>query len=257
MSRFLRRHNLSLRCTTTKNKKNDDQAEEIQKGFLSCIKNLIATYQIHSKYIINIDESPIYWEYLPRKIIYKKGAKVVPSLKTGFEYKRSTLTLACTAWGDMLRPALILKRNTPYKLECDNEIDLLLQFSPNGWTTTNTFCDWIKQILIPYVKENPCLLLMDSYEAHICMEVRKVIKGYPNICTVVIPGGYTDTFQPLDLGINSFFKRYCKEMALEFANKAIEDMVKDNQHSIEKQKLKLVFLSGKYLSYYNPNIRRK
>jgi len=59
MSRFLRRHNLSLRCTTTKNKKNEDQTEEIQKGFLSRIKNLIATYQIHPKYIINIDETPI------------------------------------------------------------------------------------------------------------------------------------------------------------------------------------------------------
>ena len=134
----------------------------------------------------------MYWQYLPRKVVYKKGSKVVPSMKTGFDHKRSTVTLACTAWGDLLKPALILRRKTDYRLKCENKIDILLQKSDNGWSNTKTFTEWIEKILLPFIENNECLLIMDSYEGHINQDIRKFLKSYPKIHTLIIPDGYTD-----------------------------------------------------------------
>ncbi len=87
---------------------------------------------------INMDETPMYWEYLPRRVIHRKGTKVISSIKTGFEYRRSTLTLACSAFSNVLKPALILRRKRPYELGCSNHIQIFLQKSDNGWQNSGT-----------------------------------------------------------------------------------------------------------------------
>ena len=200
----------------------------------------------------------MYWEYLPRKVIHKKGAKVVPSLKTGFEHKRSTVTLACTAWGDLLRPSIIVKRKRPYTLNCPNNIQMLLQKSDNAWTDAQTFVEWMEEILIPYVNKNQCLLLLDSYEAHICSDIRKFIVKYPYIHICVIPGSYTDILQPLDMGINAIFKAHCKSIALEFANAKMEALVNSQGFSeFNKQEVQLVFLAGNFINSCYDLSRRK
>ena len=141
----------------------------------------------------------MYWEYLPRKVIHKKGSKIVPSIKTGFEYKRSTLSLACSAYDDLLRPALILRRKKAYTLGCANRIKLFLQRSPNGQTNSETFIEWIKEILIPYIGNNECLFLVDSFEAHISSDIKQFLKKYSHIHMLIIPGGFTDILKPLGL----------------------------------------------------------
>ena len=244
--KFLRRRGLSLRATTTKIKKVDPREKEAQELFLMHAKRLISDYRIHPKYVINVDETPIYWEYLPRKIIYKKGSKVIPSIKTGFEHKRSTLTLACTAWGDLLRPSVILRRKRPYTLGRQNQIKLLLQKSDNGWANSKTFIELLDKIIIPYVQGHQCLLLMDSFEGHICQDIRIYLKQHPYIHSLIIPGGATDTLQPLDMGINSVFKAYCKEAALNNINTKMEALYKDAQYAnVEKKNMKLEFLAGR------------
>jgi len=245
VKKFLQRRGLSFKCTTTKIKKDKEEEKEIQEAFLSKVKRLILKYNIGSKYIINCDETPIYWEYLPRKVIHQKGSKIVPSIKTGFEYKRSTLMLACTAYGEFLRPSLILRRKREYKLNCPNTINMLLQKSDNGWTTEKTFIEWLKEVFIPYVGENQCLLLMDSFEAHISSGVRKFLKPYSNIHALVIPGGSTDKLQPLDMGINASFKAYCKVASLDTINMKMDDLYKEkNQLKSQKNSVKIVFLAG-------------
>lgn len=185
-------------------------------------------YKILPRDFVNVDETPMFWEFLPKKIVFKKGEKVVPGRNSSQNHKRSTLILACNAQGDLLKPTLILKRKTQYKLNCQNTIDLLLQVSDNGWTTSETFIEWIEQIVVPHLQGRHGLLLLDSYEGHKSEKVKQfVVQNHPNIHCCVIPGGYTDILQPLDLGINAAFKRTCKEESLNFINQKTLDLYRD------------------------------
>ena len=249
---FYRRHDLRLRSTTTKQKRTkleEENAKAVCENFLAIVKGLIDKYNILPRDFINVDETPMYWEYLPRRIVFKKGEKVVPSWKTSYDHKRSTLMLACNSQGDMLNPTLILKRKTQYFLRCPNNLNLRIQVSDSGWTTAKTFKDWISLELVPYLQGRHGILLLDSYEAHKCLDVKEFVqKNHPNIHCVVIPGGFTDILQPLDMGINSLFKRYCKEESLAFTNNKV---LKLNANRPENSpELSLQFVGGITLLFF-------
>jgi len=208
------------------------------------VKFLTKKYQILPCNIINPDETPMYWEFLPRHIVFPKGAKIVPNWKSSNSHKRSTLLLECTSEGSMLRPTLILKRDTPYTLRCNNSINLLIQNIENDWTTSSSFKDWIRDALAPYLQGKHGILIIDSYEGHKSEEVRVFVNTYyANIHCIVIPGGYTDILQPLDLGVNSVFKGYCKQESLEFTNKQI--MKYQENVKINSEKINLNLVTGK------------
>ena len=187
----------------------------------------IDKYKIRESMIINMDESPYFWEYLPRNILASKLSKCAYGWKRGFHNIRSTLILAAAADGTLLRPSLILNRSTPYILKCNNEIDLLLN-SPNGWNNTQLTKKWIEKILVPYVKNEHCLLVWDSFESHKCDDMLNFLKKYPNIHLSAIVGGMTSVGQPLDISINKKFKTICKKQYLKHTNKLLEFLIESN-----------------------------
>jgi len=165
-----------------------------------------------------MDETPYYWEYLPRKIITPKLCKVAAGWKRGYQHCGSILMLTVAADGTFLRPALILQRKTPYILKCNNEINMEIMNSNNGWADENVVIKWIKDVILPYVKDNHCMLLWDTYEAHKSDKVLNFLKKYPNIHTSMIIGGRTSLDQPLDISINKQFKTICKKESIKSAN---------------------------------------
>lgn len=88
----------------------------------------------------------------------------------------------------------------------------------NGLVKEETFIHWLQQVLLPYVQNNQCLLLLDSYEAHISPKVTDFLKAYKNVHLAVIVGGTTSTDQPLDVKINKAFKDKCKARAFLHTN---------------------------------------
>jgi len=240
---FYKRHGLSLRTITTSMKSltREEEEKEMMLTFISEIKNLIIKYNILPRDIINADETPMFWEYLPRKIVYSRGTKEVPSWKTSYNHKRTTLLLACNLQGDMLRPTIVLKRKTAYKLQCENKIKLFVQNSDSGWTTASTFTQWITEIIAPHLQNRHGILLIDSYEGHKSDDIRLFVnKNYPNIHCCIIPGGYTHIMQPLDMGINAYFKRFCKEESLNFTNNQIFKLQEEAQENPQKINLRLM-----------------
>lgn len=254
---FFNRHALSMRAITTKIKREETpERRKFIEDFKVYVHNVIDKFKIIPRDVINIDETPMYWEFLPNRIVFKKGQKVVPGAKTSNSYKRSTLLLGCNIQGDLLRPTMILKRKSNYTLKCQNNIGLHLQCNPKGWTTTTTMIDWIETILVPHLQGRHGLLLLDSYEAHKSEEVRNfTIANHPNIHCCIIPGGYTDVLQPLDMGINSVFKRHCKQEALKFTNERTLAFYNENRNaSTSTPHVSLRFMIGIilliiYLSY--------
>ena len=116
--------------------------------------------------ILNMDESPYFWEYLPRKVVTPTLSKVLKGWKRGYHQCHSTLILTIAADGTILRPSLVLKRKTPYILKCANEINMDLLSSESGWADENIIVQWFKNTLLPYVKNNHCMLIWNTFEAH-------------------------------------------------------------------------------------------
>lgn len=105
---FLDRNNLSLRKPNEKPTIQTEQYKIIAEKFRLHIKDTIKKYKIQPQYIINFDETPIFWDYLPRKVVVPKLSKVATAWKRGYEKSRSTLCLGITASGQMLRPTSFL-----------------------------------------------------------------------------------------------------------------------------------------------------
>lgn len=195
----------------------------------------IKDYKIKDQYIINLDETPVFWEYLPRKTITPTLSSKAKGWKRNYHKTRSTLALAATAGGDLLRPMLILKRTTPYFLQAENDIDLLITQAQNGWMKQELMLQWLQRIFLPYVGENQCLLLFDSYEAHIADSVLEFLSPYKNVHLGIIPGGTTDKIQPLDIHINSCFKNICKKQSVKETNMLLKSLNEMNFGQIKKQ----------------------
>jgi len=103
-------------------------------------------------------------------------------------------------------------------LERENDINLLVLNSIKGWMTEENMIEWFKEVLLPYVKENHCLLLFDSYEAHISDKVKNFLQGFSKVHVGIIVGGTTDEIQPLDNGTNKVFKDFCRKKSIEYSN---------------------------------------
>jgi len=98
-----------------------------------------------------MDETPIFWEYLPRKILTSTMSKCAFGWRRGYHNAQSTLILAANASGNMFPPSLVLKRKSPYYLQCENDIGFCLMNSSNGWNKGDLTIKWIEKILLPYV----------------------------------------------------------------------------------------------------------
>jgi len=191
--------------------------------------------------IVNIDETPVYFEMITDKTINKKGVKVISVETKGNEKKLISCVLAVSAGGKKLIPTLIFKGGrdgnleTKYKnLEVVKNKKIVIYFQSNAWCDEAIFKRWVKDVYINYEEEiikKKCILIMDKSPSHIYRSkyLEKKGKNY-----VFIPGGLTRYLQPLDIGINRQFKDQLK-------NNYLTDMAEnigDNDELKEEEKMK-------------------
>jgi len=213
LRKFFVRNDLTLRVPNGKaSQKLPVKWEELASKFREEVFTIIERKQIEPKYIINMDETPLYYEYLPKKVVEVKGKKDVATWKGELNKKRCTLNLAITSSGIILKPSLILPRKTRYMLTVRNKLDMKIYGTEaaNGWMDSVTMKLWLEEVIFPFVGENETLLILDSYASHYSEEVREFLKT-TKINLAVIPGGLTPILQPLDYSINAIIKRYIKE----------------------------------------------
>lgn len=89
---------------------------------------------------------------------------------------------------------------------------MVLSCNDTYWSTFDTMCDYVTNILVPYFdtqkrrlglpKEQECLFQIDVWAVHRSVAFRTWINTtYPYIIVDYVPGGCTGLFQPCDLGI--------------------------------------------------------
>jgi DNA-binding transcriptional MerR regulator len=188
--------------------------------------------------IVNIDETPIFFEMTTDKTYNKKGAKVVSIETKGNEKKLISTVLAVSANGKKLTPTLIFKGGKDgnlegrYKnLQCVKDRKIAIYFQSNAWCDEGIFKKWVKDVYLHYEEkeiQKKCILIMDKAPSHIYRAkfLDKKKKSY-----VFIPGGLTRYLQPLDIGINRQFKDHLKNLYL--ANLA--DNIMDDNETAEKE----------------------
>lgn len=102
-------HYLSCRVKTSIQQKLPAQLEKQLENFMKQVKELRKAHSFSPDLIINMDETPLYFDMPASRTINKRGARQIRIKSTGAEKRRFMVILACTASGIMLPLMIIFK----------------------------------------------------------------------------------------------------------------------------------------------------
>ncbi|CAG8644538.1 10171_t:CDS:2 [Paraglomus occultum] len=176
---FLRRHNFSLRRRTKIGQKLPQEIQQKVANFHEFIKNIRLQNNFDPTRIINLDETPVFFDMVGALTIDYKGVKTVHIRTTGNDKNRFTCVLAVLGDGTKLPPMVIFKGKRLQK--GDYPPDVIVRMNKN-----------------------------DSFRGHLTQTVKSKCQE-KNLVLGVIPGGLTSIVQPLDVSINKPFKNRLRE----------------------------------------------
>ena len=219
--RFLKKHNFTLRKISHMGQSLPDDYEKKLSFFIEEINKKRSNLNItNDKFnlIINIDETPIFYDSPFSNTLDKKGVKEVEIVTSGAEKDRVSLLLSVAADGTKLPPMIIFKGVPGAKIEKElNSLPLVKNkkiyvcCQQNSWCTYTIFNKWLKEVYKIYEINNgyKCLLILDHAPSH---DNPKTIEFMKNngIEYVFVPPGLTRKAQPLDISVNGPFKSYYK-----------------------------------------------
>jgi hypothetical protein len=177
--RFLHRNRYSIRSATHIGQQLPSDAYERIVNFLRRIIKIRSNYNYPLSNIINLDETPVYFDNPSKKAIAHTGAKFVNAKSFKKEKKRISALLTICADGTRLEPFLVFKGKE--KKDVYNEVQkhpLVINKSvyawaqENAWVDSNAFLEYLEQIIFKYKKGQRKLLIMDLSDAHIGKKVR-------------------------------------------------------------------------------------
>jgi hypothetical protein len=210
---FIQRNGYSIRNKTHISQKPLNEAE--CHDFSVSVNERNNMYRVPAEFFVNMDETPLYNDSKPTRVISDKGASSVNGRKTRTGDYRSTVFLAVSAGGHKLTPMIVFKAKPGKSVEKSFKNkkegypdDVICVCQENAWCDTPTMAKWVDLVYGPYVAkntENFSHLIMDDYSAHKVKVVTDKIKNTGSLVSIM-PGGSTSRVQVLDVGINKPFK---------------------------------------------------
>ena len=218
--KFMKRNDLVLRAKTHISQTLPKDLEHKIAAFRREVASIFENSDFPLDYVCNMDETPVFHDLVPSKVVDSKGKKTINVRTTASEKNRVTVTLCCTASGEMLSPFVVFKGKTkrgikkvsvPHGVVCTTQA--------KGWMDEERMLEWIQKVWAPYVDGNRALLTLDTFSGHLTDRVKDALDKC-GTKMLVIPGGCTSVLQPLDVSINKPFKAYirqswCKRMVSE------------------------------------------
>ena len=110
--KFMQRNDLVLRVRTHISQNLPSDLESKIKGFRDEARDIHKNSDYPFEYICNMDETPVYLDLVPSKVVDKKGKKTIRVRTTSSEKNRVTATLCCTAAGNFLPAFVVFKGKT-------------------------------------------------------------------------------------------------------------------------------------------------
>jgi hypothetical protein len=228
---FLEKQSLVYRMGTKVSQRLPTEVCQEATEFQEFIRPMLIGPERCPHWIINMDQTPVFFSMHPKKTLEILGTKTVVIRTSTNDTKRATVALTITAAGDQLVPMVVYKgteNGTIKKRELQNHHPTCIyETQHNAWMDERVMLRWVEDVLAPYVALAPPgiipLILLDSYRCHVMASVVNVIQDLG--CEVVhIPGGCTGLVQPLDVGYNKPFKARIRKAWEEYM---INDMRKN------------------------------
>nr|XP_006825569.1 PREDICTED: RNA-binding protein 45-like [Saccoglossus kowalevskii] len=218
--RFCRHHSLVIRRHTSVAQRLPRDLEEKITAFHEFIVSQPQRYDFPLDLIVNMDETPMYFDLLPTTTLERKGAKSVSVRSTGAEKRHLTVILTGLVMAKSLPPMVIFKGVR--KLNINVPPGMVVEVQKKGWCDTDMMKIWLRRIWFRYTKSRESLLVFDSFRGHLHDDITALLKANTSR-RAVIPGGCTSKLQPLDVCINKPFKQYMREEWLAFIRQQVEN----------------------------------
>jgi hypothetical protein len=232
--KFMRRHSLSLRAKTSVSQKLPADLEAKLERFLKQVQVQRKAIDYSPDRIINMDETPMFFDLIPGKTLSATGKKQILVRGTSGSKRHFTVVLACSASGDMLPPMIIFKGKRKVNLKPPSGYVVTVQ--KKGWMDGDLMSTWLKKIVLPYTKKQKTLLILDSFSAHADAHFALLASKY-NINLALIPGGCTSKVQPLDVSLNKPFKDVARHQWIDFVTSSAETTESGNLKAASKEQV--------------------
>ena len=200
------------KCTSSKVDIPEKARKEIEYQFHYEIVSKVERYQIPSSLVINLDQTPSPMV----SSMALKGCKDVTI--TGSADKRNiTATFAITLSGEFLPVQLIYGGKTEQSLPRYKFPDsFCLGVNEKHYSNTIESMKFFNKVIIPYINkvrsesfspDQYALVIMDVFTGQMTSDVLNLLRENKILLTNV-PPNMTRFYQPLDLTVNGFAKRY-------------------------------------------------
>lgn len=207
LSRFMERHNFSLRRKTTVCQKPSTAYVEKIVNFVLFIRKqrLANNYDLSS--IIAADETAVWLDCVSDTTIETKGARQVVVKSTGHEKVRITAMLSAAGNGMKLKPFVLINRKRPVKALEKFKNKLTFAFAGTTWMNDALALQYIDDVLGNSLFARR---LFNSFKSHISASTMSELRKR-KIDSVVVPGGCTKFIQAPDVSWNKTFKAQLRE----------------------------------------------
>ena len=164
---------MTLHRQTSIQQKLSAQLEMKLTKFVNDTKALRKQHRFPLNLIINMEETPVCFDMVSNTTVDKQGTKEIIVRSTGAHKRRFTVTLTCTASGQMLQSFVTFKANTDRILKKikAKETDVIVTTQSKGWMDYKLMLKWISKVLVKYTKGRHPLLVFDTFKGHLKEEV--------------------------------------------------------------------------------------
>ena len=216
-SLFWRMGFVKRRFTSAKVDIPEKARKEIEYQFHHDIVSKVERYHIPSSLITNLDQTPSAIVPGGKQTMALKGSSAVTI--TGANDKRNiTATFAITISGEFLPIQLIYGGKTNQSLPRFKFPDSFsLSVNKKHYSNTEESLKFFNEIIIPYIKsvqsspdisaDQYALVIMDVFTGQMTSEVLNLLRDNKILLTNV-PPNMTKFYQPLDLTVNGYAKRF-------------------------------------------------
>ena len=242
----------------------DGARKEIEFLFLHDIESKVEKYNIPSALIINIDQAPLKYVPVGNETLAARGEQSV-TIEGSADKRSITGTFAISFNGDFLLMQIIYGGKTSQSLpRFEFPRGFSLSINPKHFSNTEESLKFLKEVINHYVKHQrqllklstnqKALVIMDVFTGQMTTAVLEAFKE-ANVCIVNVLANITKFYQPLDLTVNGYAKRFIKRKFNEWYSGQVKAQL-DNGVSLDDihvglqlTKLKLVH-AGWIVEFY-------
>ena len=189
--KFMKRNDLVLRARTHISQTLPKELEHKITAFHREVASIFEHSDFALDYVCNMDETPVFLDLVPNRVVDRKGKKTITVRTTASEKNRITATLCCSASGKMLPPFVVFKGKTkrgirkvpvPHDVVCTTQVE--------GWMDEERMLEWIQKVWAPYVDGNRALLSLDRFSGHLTDKGRTRQMWYEDARYIYLVGAH-------------------------------------------------------------------